>query len=88
MEQVNISYQTKKKSCVEQGVEKVKIEVINQKENVPFLQAVESSKKIVVDNIQGNVVIWFKDGENLVDNYTVEELFELIKKNATDCVSK
>lgn len=88
MKQVNISYQTKKKSCVEQGTEKVKIEVINQKENMPFLQAVENSKKIVVDNIQGNVVIWFKDGENLVDNYTVEELFELIKKNATDCASK
>lgn len=88
MEQVNICYQTKKKSCVEQGTETVKIELINQKENESFLQAVGNSKKIVIDNVQGNVVIWFKEGESIIENYTVEELFDLIKKNVTDCVSK
>lgn len=86
MEQVNITYNTKKKAHVEQGTEKVKIELINQKENESFLQAVGNSKKIVIDNIQGNVVIWFKEGERLVDNYTVEELFELISKNVLNSI--
>lgn len=79
MEQVNISYNTKKKAHVEQGTESVKIELINQKENESFLQAVGNSKKIVIDSVQGNVVIWFKEGESVLENYTVEELFELIK---------
>lgn len=82
MEQVNVSYQTKKKSHIEQGVEKVKLEVINQGENTSFLQAAANSKKMILESIDGKVLIQFKNDENVIDSYTIEELFALIENKA------
>lgn len=82
MNQVNVKYFAGKKSRCEQGVTDLNIEVIEQKNEQSFMEAVGESKKInIITDSSGVIRMFFKEGNEVVDNYTMDELFDLLKLN-------